>query len=166
MASAITSDIRLATPEDVAAIALVLRQAFVEYEALYTPEALSATTPPAELIRQRLAEGPTWVALRQKTALVGTVSAVLKGEGVYVRSMAILPTERGHGLGRLLLHEVETFAHAHQATRMFLSTTPFLARAIRLYEQFGFERSDDGPHELFGTPLFTMVKTLAITLQA
>lgn len=156
--------IRLATPEDATAIAMVLREAFAEYEALYTPEALTATTPPADLIRQRLAEGPTWVALRQNAAIVGTVSAVLKDEGVYMRSMAILPTQRGLGLGRLLLQEVEVFARQHNAARLFLSTTPFLARAIRLYEQFGFQRSDDGPHDLFGTPLFTMVKTLTTML--
>ena len=165
MESAATSQIRLATPDDVAAIARVLHQAFVESEALYTPEALAATTPPADLIRQRLAEGPTWVAVRD-AAIVGTVSAVLKGEGLYVRSMAILPTQRGNGLGQLLLQEVEAFAHAHQTTRLFLSTTPFLARAIRLYEQFGFQRSNDGPPELFGTPLFTMAKPLTVKPEA
>jgi hypothetical protein len=41
-----------------------------------------------------------------------------------------------------------------------LSTTPFLAFAIALYERFGFRRSDAGPRELFGTPLFTMTKDL------
>lgn len=41
-----------------------------------------------------------------------------------------------------------------------LSTTPFLARAIRLYEQSGFQPTTEGPSDLFGTPLFTMVKTL------
>ena len=28
----------------------------------------------------------------------------------------------------------------------------------RLYERFGFQRTSDEPHELFGTPLFTMEK--------
>ena len=44
--------------------------------------------------------------------------------------------------------------------RMFLSTTPFLLAAVRLYEQFGFQPTDAGPRELFGTPLFTMEKRL------
>jgi short-subunit dehydrogenase len=43
-----------------------------------------------------------------------------------------------------------------------LSTTP-LTRAISLYEQYGFRRSDEGPNNLFGTPLFTMVKVLYVT---
>ena len=37
-------------------------------------------------------------------------------------------------------------------------TTPFLSSAIRLYEGFGFRRTNDGPQELLGTPLFTMKK--------
>lgn len=151
--------IRLARPEEAEVMAQVLKQAFAEYEALYTPAALAATTPPADLIRQRLNEGPAWVAV-QNTAIVGTVSAVLKGQGVYVRSMGILPAGRGHGLGHQLLRAAEAFAREHQADHLFLSTTPFLERAIRLYERFGFQRNDDGPHELFGTPLFTMVKAL------
>jgi ribosomal protein S18 acetylase RimI-like enzyme len=42
--------------------------------------------------------------------------------------------------------------------RLFLSTTPFLDRAISLYERFGFQRNEEGLRELFGTPLFTMEK--------
>jgi len=33
------------------------------------------------------------------------------------------------------------------------------------YERFGFERTDDGPFDLFGTPLFTMVEPLASVAQ-
>jgi ribosomal protein S18 acetylase RimI-like enzyme len=151
--------IRVATPEDAAAVAMVLCQAFVEYEALYTPEGLAATTPSSDQIRQRLSEGPTWVAI-QNVAVVGTVSAVLKGKGAYVRSMAILPNQRGQGLGQRLLQAAESFAREQDSEYMFLSTTPFLTRAIRLYERYGFRRNDDGPHDLFGTPLFTMSKVL------
>jgi hypothetical protein len=43
---------------------------------------------------------------------------------------------------------------------MRLHTTPFLSRAIRCYERFGFVRSQDPPSNLFGTPLFTMEKQL------
>jgi hypothetical protein len=41
-----------------------------------------------------------------------------------------------------------------------VSTTPFLLRAITLYERCGFRRTGDGPEDLSGTPLFTMEKTL------
>ncbi|MEW6084676.1 MAG: GNAT family N-acetyltransferase [Chloroflexota bacterium] len=140
-------------------IAEVLHQAFLEYEHLYTPQGFAATTPTAEQIQNRWSEGPVWVAV-QNELIIGTVAAMPKGESLYVRSMAILPTGRGQGIGKLLLEEAERFARENGFKRIFLSTTPFLDRAIRLYEQFGFKRTEDGPHELYGTPLFTMEKAL------
>ena len=152
-------NVRLAAPADAAAIAAALREAFVEYRASYTAEAFAATTPAAEQMRGRMDEGPVWVAVRDDV-VVGTVSVVPRGESLYVRGMAVLPAARGRRLGEALLSQVEEFASAHGYGRLRLSTTPFLSRAIRLYERAGFTRSDDGPHELFGTPLFTMEKAL------
>ena len=154
-----TIHIQRATADDASSIASVLHASFVEYESFYTPEALDATTPSSERILHRMSEGPVWVA-RQHDTIVGTVSVVPENEGIYIRGMAILPTARGQGIGRRLLSQVEEFAARHGYERLFLSTTPFLSRAIRLYEQYGFRRSEEGPHELFGTPLFTMVKML------
>lgn len=144
---------------EAASIASVLYQAFVEFEPLYTPAAFSATTPTSDQIQKRWSEGPVWV-VAEASQLVGTISAVPKGEGLYIRSMAVLPSHRGQEIGYLLLQAVEHFANTQSIQSMFLSTTPFLAGAIRLYEQYGFHRSNAGPHELFGTPLFSMVKPL------
>jgi ribosomal protein S18 acetylase RimI-like enzyme len=72
--------------------------------------------------------------------------------------MAVSPRARGNRLGELLLEVVESFAAESNLSRLFLSTTPFLDRAIALYRNYGFERTEEGPHELFGTPLFTMEK--------
>jgi GNAT superfamily N-acetyltransferase len=152
-------EILLATKEDAPAIESVLSAAFSEYEPLYTPAGYAATTPNAERIRERMSEGPCWVA-SHGGAIVGTVAAVARGEGVYVRSMAVLPAARGLGVGRALLGKVERFALGAGASQLYLSTTPFLDRAILLYEHNGFRRTDEGPQELFGTPLFTMVKGL------
>jgi len=151
--------IRMALPEDASSIAAVLHQAFVEYESAYTPEGFAATTPASAQILRRMTEGPVWVAVHDDVIL-GTVSVVPEGESLYIRGMAILPTARGHGIGELLLRHIEGLASAQNQKRLYLSTTPFLSRAIRLYERFGFHRSIEGPHELFGTPLFTMEKEI------
>jgi len=152
-------EIRRARAADALAIARALAAAFAEYAPAYTPAALAATTPPAARVRARLREGPTWVAV-EGGAVVGTVSAVPRDAGVYVRSMAVLPAARGHGAGAALLREVEGFARDWGAASLFLSTTPFLTAAIRLYERHGFRATGDGPHDLHGTPLVTMVKPL------
>ena len=75
--------------------------------------------------------------------------------------MAVLPATRGQHIGYTLLSTVQAYAVNSSSRRMLLSTTPFLTAAIRLYERFGFERTSDEPHELFGTPLFSMSKELS-----
>jgi GNAT superfamily N-acetyltransferase len=152
-------EIRRATPEDAALIASVLRESFIEYRDAYTPEAFAATTPTSAEVRSRMKEGPVWVALLGGS-VVGTVAAVERGEELYVRGMAVLPAARGRGIGELLLHQAEDYASLKGHERLVLSTTPFLHRAIRLYECCGFRRSAEGACDLLGTPLFTMVKNL------
>jgi GNAT superfamily N-acetyltransferase len=152
--------IRRATMGDAAAIASLLYRSFLEYEASYTREAFAATVCTPEIILARIIEGPVWVGL-VNGALVGTVSAVVKAEGLYVRGMAVDPGARGGRIGRGLLSCVEDYAVESGCELLFLSTTPFLLPAIRLYERWGFCRTQDGPHDLKGTPLFTMVKKLS-----
>jgi len=152
--------IRRATERDASAIATVLHDAFAEVDRFYTRAGYTATTTPAEQIRTRLAEGPTWVA-EDDGRVVGTMAAVKRESGVYVRSMGVAPAGRGKDAGRALMRQLELFAISTGAPRMYLSTTPFLFAAIRLYESLGFRRTGEPPDELFGTPLFTMARPLA-----
>ena len=152
MAALADPQTRLALPTDIPAIASVLLQSFTEFEPLYTPGGFAATTPTAEQITARWHEGPVWISLLN-SEIIGTVSAVPDGDSLYVRSMAVLPAARGHHLGQQLLDQVERYAREQGHNRLyFLSTTPFLHRAIRLYENYGFRRTTTGPQDLFGTP--------------
>jgi enamine deaminase RidA (YjgF/YER057c/UK114 family) len=74
--------------------------------------------------------------------------------------MAVLPEARGGQVGARLSAVAEAYARVHGHTRLLLSTTPFLDRAIRLYEQLGMRRVAEGPDDLHGTPLFSMSKPL------
>ena len=152
-------NVRRATTADLSEIATLMHESFVEYRSLYTEEAFLATTPNAEQLAVRMTQGPVWVAEYDRV-LVGTVSVVPRGDDLYIRGMAVLPRARGVQLGQLLLDQVEQFAREQNHARLVLSTTPFLHRAIRLYERAGFQRTDEGPRDLFATPLFTMVKAL------
>ena len=151
--------IRRATPPDAPVLAEILHESFVEYQALYTQEAFAATALNADQILTRMREGPVWLASREAEVL-GTVAAIMKGESAYVRGMAVLPGARGSGVGARLLAQVEHWASDRECRRILLGTTPFLKAAIRLYQRSGFRRTDEGPHELFGTPLFTMEKDI------
>lgn len=156
--------IRRAVATDAEAIASVIAESFAAYQAAYTPAAFTATTPRPDQIERRLHEGPMWIAV-QRATIVGTLSAVPQDALLYLRSLAVLPMARGQGIGRNLLEQVEQFAVAHAVTRLVLSTTPFLAHAIQLYTQLGFQTSTDGPHDLFGTPLLTMVKLVVPVIE-
>jgi putative acetyltransferase len=151
--------IRRAEPEDAFAIAKVLHDAFVEFETLYTPEGFAATTPNSLQIVVRMKEGPVWIALRREQALA-SVAAIAKGDSAYIRGMAVVPPARGLGMGVRLLAVVEQWAIEQGCSRIFLSTTPFLHAAIRLYEKQGFRQTPEGPRNLFGTPLFTMERKI------
>lgn len=157
MSSNLNIEIRLAEASDAAAIALLLAAAFAEYQSLYTPDGYAATAITREKVLRRIEEGPVWVT-HSGELILGTVSVVLKGKSLYLRGMAVLPAARGQRIGELLLAHVQKFAASTGFQRLFLSTTPFLDRAIRLYEDFGFRRTSEGPDDLFGTPLFTMEK--------
>jgi len=152
-------EIRRAGPQDASVISEVLHEAFIEFKTLYSDGGFAATTPNAEQVLSRMREGPVWVALREGRVL-GTVAAVVEGQAAHLRGMAVLPSARGSGTGASLLLHAETWVNEKGCTRMFLSTTPFLDSAIRLYERHGFRRGEQGPHELFGTPLFTMEKSI------
>jgi N-acetylglutamate synthase-like GNAT family acetyltransferase len=155
--------IRMAKAAQVEAIAAVLYEAFAEYESLYTAEAFAATTPTSAQLKNRLSKGATWIALLNEK-IVGTVSVVPENEALYIRSMAILPEARGQRIGERLLQEIEDHAVFHNYRKLFLNTTPFLDRAIQLYEKFGFIRR--GADDLFGTPLLTLEKSLASELSS
>jgi len=155
--------VRRATGEDAAAIASVLAEAFAPYRRLYTEEAWRATTPDAEGVRARLGEGPCWVAVDGAVAgapVVGTASVVERAGEHYLRGMAVRPSAGGRGAAGLLMGAVEAHGVGAGVGVLTLCPTPFLERAIRLYERAGFVR-DPGPGpDLHGTPLISMTKRL------
>src|ERR1043165_551524 len=150
----------MAVPADATEIAAALLESFSEYENLYTSEGFAATTPASDSVLNRMQEGPAWIALLDHS-VAGTASAIERGDDLCIRGMAVLPAARGRGIASLLLERIEDYASAHGYRRLVLSTTPFLHEAIRLYERCGFSRSREGPQDLSGTPLFTMVKNLS-----
>ena len=151
--------IREAGEDDAQDIVSLLYEAFVEYRSLYTVGGFAATAISQSEVVDRMREGPMFVATRNGS-VVGSVAILLKDESLYISGMAVHPTLRGQRIGDQLLCYVEELAISLGVRRLILSTTPFLGRAIRLYQSFGFHRIDDGPHDLYGTPLFTMEKLL------
>jgi len=146
--------VRQATPQDAQAIADLLHRAFSEFEQLYTPAAFDATVLDVQRVLRRMDEGPIWIY--ETSVISGTVSAVCKPSGLNIRGIAVDPGARGQRIGEQLLNAAIEWGKKQGCTRAFLSTTPFLLSAIRLYERYGFARRSTGPQDLFGTPIFSM----------
>ena len=152
-------DIRLANSEDAPVIEDVLSQSFEEYKSHYTDGAFRTAAPPLEVILRRMEEGPVWVA-EQDGEVVGTISVRRKGITLLLRGLAVLPAERGRAIGKQLLIHVARYAFENGCRRMAMTASPFLARALREVEQFGFERSPTGPESVHGTPVYNLTKRI------
>lgn len=146
---------RLALVEEADSVAAVLSRAFGPLRARYTPEAFAYTVGTSETARSRIDEGPVWLAL-EASRPIGTVSAYCCGDRLYVRGMAVIPETQGLGVAKELLGRVLAYGIEQRSRSLFLHTTPFLESAIHLYERIGFRMTDEGPHDLFGTPLLAM----------
>jgi GNAT superfamily N-acetyltransferase len=153
--------VRRATEADAAGIAALLAAAFAEYEPFYTPAAFRAATPEAAAILDRLSEGPIWIAESDDGRTAGTLSGVASEDELFLRSLAVSPQERGAGISAALLAAAEKFALDAHCRRIRLSMAAFLDAATRFYESRGFVRTTDGPHDFFGTPIFSLVKRLS-----
>jgi ribosomal protein S18 acetylase RimI-like enzyme len=144
--------IREATVEDAGAIARLLHDFNTEYE---------EPTPPVETITATLRRlldvgeatvllaggGPDGLALlRFRPALWS------EGAEAYLQELYVIPSLRGHGIGRRLLEETIEVARAKGADTIDLNTGETDTAARALYERMGFtnrEGGPDGPSMLF-----------------
>lgn len=140
--------VRQATASDAEAVADVLRRSLGD----------SRATPSAEEVARRLDAGPVWVVIEGEE-IVGTLSGEPQNDALHLRSMAILPTARGQGIGRGLLAIAEYYARQAGLRRLTLSTMPLADRALSIYEGFGFRKSGpDGEQD--GATVWPMEKVL------
>jgi len=142
-------------------ICSLLYQSFIDYKSLYTKKAFEATTLPVDKIRERIDEKIIWVGLLNNV-ISATVSLQPRHQGMYIKSLAVLPAARKKGLGReLVRHAVREAVNSNLAL-LELTTTPFLVEAISLYKTCGFEAC--GYEDLYGTQLIKMKKILNPTV--
>jgi DNA-binding MarR family transcriptional regulator/ribosomal protein S18 acetylase RimI-like enzyme len=113
-----------------------------------------------EYIDRRMLEDPNGFILKRGgdimfavhgEDIVGTCALVAREDGdVELVKMAVTPSFRGRGIGRLLtLHAIDR-AKALGARKIVLATSPRLLVANVLYKSIGFKVTDEGPAEEAG----------------
>lgn len=150
-------EIRMAKPEEAPAISALIYQAFADHRSHYTDQAFSATTPAPSIISDRITDKTVWVAI-SAGKMVATVSGFHRGEGFYIRSLAVRKDARRAGLANALMNHMEKIAVENNCRNLKLTTTFFLVPAVKLYESLGFREC--GKQDLFGTTLIKMIKEL------
>jgi len=83
--------------------------------------------------------GHVLFAIDEDDRVVGTVALKHEGDGVYeLTKMAVDPSVRGRGIGRLLMEGALRTYRAVEGRELFLESNSSLAPALNLYESAGF----------------------------
>lgn len=135
--------IRPIEPGDDKAIAVIIRQVMTEYGAV--GEGYSIIDPEVDAMSAAYAgdDAAFFVACDGDEVVGGAgVGPLVGGEpGVCeLKKMYLLPTARGHGLGRRLLSLCLDTARELGYTTCYLETLTHMTEARALYEKYGFEQ--------------------------
>jgi N-acetylglutamate synthase-like GNAT family acetyltransferase len=91
-----------------------------------------------------------WIAeMDQKIVGFIAIVAQSKSEG-QLRYFLVHPSQRGRGLGRLLLNKALQFAREHGFRTVFLRTVSDLGVAAHLYQSMGFRNTEEQTHRIWG----------------
>lgn len=110
---------------------------------------LTTSDLPLDGVREAL---PTFVVAEAGGEVVGVAGMELRGENALLRSVAVSPAWRAHGIGRALVSRVISDAEARGIHALYLLTTT----AERYFPTFGFHdvSRDDVPPALRDTAEF------------
>ncbi len=136
--------LREITPEDNAAIESVIRSCLIEFGADHDGTAW------ADPMLGRFSEvysqegSRYWVAVYCGRVVGGCGIGRLTDTVCELQKMYLLPEVRGRGFARSLMDKALGFARLHYE-QCFLETLENMTAAQRLYEHFGFVRTDEQP---------------------
>ena len=143
------SNVRDAGVEDLDQVSLLIRDAYLEYQANFSPEVWEGYARDIMDVRSRLDTSELIVA-ENSGRLVGAVTfypnTSPSDQGGWpagwtgIRLLAVHPDARGMGIGRALMDECLRRSRLLSATALGLHTTELMGIARGMYERMGFVR--------------------------
>jgi ribosomal protein S18 acetylase RimI-like enzyme len=139
----------------------IMRAAFAEYEAVLDVPS-SALSETVEDVAAHMQLGGAVLA-----ELAGVVGPVASGrferrDGyVYIGRLAVLPAQRGRGIGAALVGFIEALAEAEGLPEARLCVRQSLPRNLEFYQRLGYKVTATYPHPRGGEFVVDMAKRLA-----
>jgi len=129
--------VRSARPEDAAAIAACVCEAYVHYIERIGKQPGPMLEDYSEVIRQFQVH-----VAAAGGKVVGAIVLKVTDEGFYVDNVAVRPTVKGTGVGRLLLEVAEAEAHRQAYKSIYLATHELMTENRALYSRIGYVEYD------------------------
>jgi GNAT superfamily N-acetyltransferase len=159
--------IRDALPQEYGPLADVVMSAYGDYDAFVDDEFKAGF---AAEVPQLMNDEHTEVIVAERDGEpVGSITFYPDGrfyeDGVpadwaCLRTLAVLPSARGQGVGRALMTECLERARRLGRTRMLLHTISFMSAAIGLHESLGFQRAPELDVEYAGVTVIAYLMEL------
>lgn len=103
----------------------------------------------AEFVLDANTRGRIWLVERNGI-LIGCTAVVLRDQQVgQVRWVVVVPSARGQGIGKNLMHRAIQYCRDEDCRTMALETTDGLAASRGLYEKLGFKVASETIEELW-----------------
>jgi len=131
--------VRLAGPEDAAAVGELVRSAYSKYVGLIGKEPAPMLDDYAALIRV----GEVWV-LDEGGEMLGALVKRAAREHLFVDNMVVAPGHQGRGLGRKLMAFAEERARREGLGEVRLYTNEKMRENLAVYAKLGFEETGRG----------------------
>lgn len=132
---------RLARPEDLAAIVALTQAAYAPYNAILDAPPIPVT----EDYAPRIAQGEVWL-LESGDALAGLITLERHSDHVMIFSVAVSPAFQGKKLGIALLDHADEQARLWGLPEVRLYTNAKMERNIALYLAYGFHETGRRPN--------------------
>ena len=143
--------LRAATAADATALARTIAAAFEQYRGKLRPES-GAFRETADTIAAELARDSGAIVAERNGAVVGCVMVTLMDGDLYFGRLAVLPSERGHGIARRLVEAVEDEARRRGLAGVRLGVRIVLTDNQRFFASLGYAEYSREAHEGFDHP--------------
>ena len=152
--------LREAADGDIATIVAITQAAFAEYVGRLDPPS-SVRDETAEKVRAKLAEGRSVLALLGDIP-AGTVYYSPHEGYMYLGRLAVLPAQRGQGIGTALVAYVERRAAELGLPQVRLGVRVALPHLRALYERLGYHLYEERRHAGYNETTFVIMQKYII----